>query len=274
MAAAELFDTHCHIQSAGQVSGERLTHEKWSKYADLTGETLLQRAREDGVTRAVCVGCDLEDSELAVDFVQGKEQVWASIGLHPHEAQNYVDQPVLLDRFAALAERDKVVAVGECGLDYFYEHSPKAAQLEILAWQLALAKTHDLPVIFHVREAFDDFWPVFDRYPGLRGVLHSFTDDQTNLSKAVERGLYIGVNGIATFAKSDEQRAMYRAIPLEKLVLETDAPFLTPVPYRGSINEPKFTRVVSNFVADLRGENPEIIAAQTTQNALRLFGLS
>ena len=268
----ELVDTHCHIQSVGLSVGERTTRELWAK-SDLTADAVVQNAVDEGVTRMVCVGCDLEDSKLAIKFVQDHSNCWASIGLHPHEAQHYAGQDAKLAEFAALAAAHKVVAIGECGFDFYYNHSPKAAQIEVLKFQLNLAKKHDLPLIFHVREAFDDFWPIFDQFEGLRGVLHSFTDNQTNLEKAVERGLYIGINGIATFAKNPAQLDVYKAIPLDNLLLETDAPFLTPTPYRGSINEPKRVVNIADFVADLRGEKRETLSAKTTSNARHLFGV-
>jgi TatD DNase family protein len=266
----ELVDTHCHIQSVGLGVGERSTREKWAK-TDLTGDQVVQNAAEHGVTKLVCVGCDLEDSKLAIDFVKDRDGAWASIGLHPHEAQHYAGKQDLLDQFAALATEEKVVAVGECGLDLFYTHSPRENQFETLKFQFELAVKHDLPMIFHVREAFDDFWPIFDSYTGVRGVLHSFTDNAENLAKAVDRGLYIGVNGIATFAKDEAQLKVYKSIPLDNLLLETDSPFLTPTPYRGSINEPKRLGVVADFVANLRGEDRAVLASKTTANAKQLF---
>lgn len=269
----ELVDTHCHIQSAGLKKGERATRELWAKAPETSGESLANDAAAAGVTRLVCVGCDLADSRLAVDFAKGRDGCWASVGIHPHEARYYAGDEAKLGEFAELAVRPKVIAVGECGLDYYYEHSPKAAQAEVLRYQIELALKHDLPIIFHVREAFDEFWPIFDGYEGVRGVLHSFTDTMENLQKALERDLYIGVNGIATFTKNDEQLAAYRQVPLKKLLLETDAPFLTPVPYRGSVNKPKRVREVAEFLADLRGEGREELARATTRNARQLFGL-
>lgn len=268
----DLIDTHCHIQSVGLDTGERMTREKWAK-TDLTGDQVVKNAAEHGVTCLICVGCDLEDSRLAINFVKNRENCWASIGLHPHEAQHYAGQRAKLDEFAALAHEPKVVAVGECGLDLFYTHSPRADQIETLKFQFELAKKHDLPMIFHVREAFNDFWPIFDQYTGVKGVLHSFTDNADNLTAALDRGLYIGVNGIATFAKDEEQLKVYKAIPLEHLLLETDAPFLTPTPYRGSINEPKRLGVVADFMAELRNQDRAELAAKTTANAKQLFKL-
>jgi TatD DNase family protein len=274
---AELTDTHCHIQSAGMQRGERTTRELWAKAPELTPDQIIANAHEAGVTRLLCVGCDLTDSRLAVDFVQPRENCWATIGIHPHEAQHFAGQKALLDEFAGLATQPKVVAVGECGLDYFYALSPKEAQLEVLKFQIELALKHNLPLVFHVREAFEDFWPVFDALNSearpIRGVLHSFTDTDKNLREALKRNLHLGVNGIATFAKNPRQLDVYRTIPLEKLLLETDAPFLTPTPYRGRINEPKHIGTITDFLATLRGEDRNTLAQETTRNARELFGI-
>lgn len=269
----ELVDTHCHIQSAGLQHGERATRELWAKAPNPQPETIIANARAAGVTRMLCVGCDLADSRLAVEFVQPRDGCWASVGIHPHEAQHYVGKSDRLAQFAKLAVQPKVVAIGECGFDFYYNHSPKAAQIEVLRFQIELALKHELPIVFHVREAFDDFWPLFDSYRGIKGVLHSFTDTQANLHKALQRDLYIGVNGIATFLKDEARRAVYQMIPGDRLLLETDAPFLTPTPYRGNINEPKFLGRIGEFMAGLRGEDRESLAAVTTRNARQLFGI-
>ena len=220
----------------------------------------------------ICVGCTRADSQLAVQFSANQPGCWASVGIHPHEATAH-NSPSERAQFTGLITEPKVVAIGECGLDYFYNHSPKHDQIEILEFQLQLASDHDLPVIFHVRDAYDDFWPIFDNFPGLRGVLHSFTDSIEHMQTAVEKGLCIGVNGIATFAKDEKQLEMFKQIPLFKLLLETDAPYLTPTPVRGTINEPKNVIHITQFLAELRGEAPEKIATATTATATKLFGL-
>jgi TatD DNase family protein len=268
----ELTDTHCHIQSISLDVGERTTRQIWAK-TDLTADKVVAEAAGQGVNRLICVGCDLEDSCLAVDFVQDRPNCWASIGIHPHEAQHYQSGGRKLPEFAALATRPKVVAIGECGLDYYYKHSPKADQIKVLEFQLELAQAAGLPLIFHVREAFDDFWPILDNYKGVKGVLHSFTDSAANMAEGLKRGLHIGVNGIATFTRDPAQTEAYRAVPLEKLLLETDSPFLTPAPYRGNVNSPKHIGAIAGFLAELRGENLEDLAKTTTANAIRLFGL-
>lgn len=269
----ELVDTHCHIQSIGLKGGERATRELWAKTAGLTADSVVEEAAKSGVTRMLCVGCDLEDSRLAVEFVQGRANCWATIGIHPHEAQHFAGNSAKLDEFAGLADKPKVVAVGECGYDFYYNHSSKEDQTAVLKFQIELALKHGLPLVFHVREAFDDFWQVFDGYEGIRGVLHSFTDTAENMAKGLERGLCIGVNGIATFAKDPALLEVYQTVPLDKLLLETDAPFLTPAPYRGSINHPKHVGAIAEFVAELKGISLKELAETTTVNARQLFGI-
>lgn len=269
----QLVDTHCHIQDAAATHGsDEFMQAIWNKADDPDPQHIIDRAAQQGVTQLICVGTTVEDSRLAVDFVQDKPNCWASIGVHPHEAKD--GQPAL-DALAAIwRPQRKIVAIGECGLDFFYEHSPKKDQIKALRFQIELALEHNLPLIFHVRNALDDFWPIFDSYRGVRGVLHSFTDTQANLGKALARGLYIGANGIMTFTKDQAQLSMIQSVPLQNLLVETDAPFLTPKPFRGKVNEPAYARLVAEFLADLRGETLHNFAQQTTANAQTLFNLS
>lgn len=249
-----LIDTHCHIHEADYPLDQ--------------GET-LRRAREAGVTEMICVGTSQQSSNDAVSFAQVHGGVYAAIGVHPHDTKDGYDA---IDALAKTS--DKVVAIGEIGLDYYYNHSPREVQIAALESQIQTALDNDLPIIFHVRESFDDFWPIFDNFHGIRGELHSFTDTQANLDKGFERGLYVGVNGISTFTKDPVQQQMYATIPLERLLLETDAPFLTPVPYRGTINEPAYVREVARHHASLRGISLETVAIATTDNARSLFRLT
>lgn len=271
----ELFDTHCHTHE--MVRKTTPVYDKWREDGvERDPDAVIVAAHEVGVSRMLCIGTTLADSELAVEFVQGRENMWASIGIHPHEAADHLSQEAK-SRFTQLLEvgpvDKKIVAIGECGLDYFYEHSPREAQIELLKFQIELALEHDLPLSFHVRKAFDDFWPIFESYQGanLRGVLHSYTDDMANLERTVRHGLHFGVNGIVTFTKNEAQRVIYRTIPQQLLLLETDAPFLTPVPFRGKVCESKHVRVTAEFLADLREESLENLAATSTANARALF---
>ena len=309
---AELVDTHCHIH--------------FPDY-ELDPEEVVKEAIKDGVTQLLCVGCTLTDSKLAVEFAARHENIWASVGLHPHEGAVYVHDHAALQQFRSLVENHaqlsrldeaqggseerreayreygeqvpelatqrfakstgrvggsatkqasatrKLVAIGETGLDYHYMHSSKEDQEKLFRFQLSLAQEHDLPLIFHVREAFDDFFKILDDHKGVRGVVHSFSAGKKELDEILARDLCIGVNGIVTFTKFAEQLEAVRAIPLDKLLLETDAPFLTPVPFRGTICQPKYVRVTAEFLADLRGESLDQLAHATTQNARALFNL-
>ncbi len=267
----ELIDTHCHLHEIEKALTP--THSKWfADKAERTVETVLGAARDAGVDRVICIGTTVADSALAIEVATAHDGVLASIGIHPHEAKLHRDIEVQRN-FAALAVQKKVVVVGECGLDYYYNHSPREDQEALLRFQIELALEHNLPLSFHVRDAFDDFWQIFDSYKGVRGVLHSFTDTLDNLAKALERGLMIGVNGIATFARDEAKSVIYRTIPQRALLLETDAPYLTPVPHRGKVCESKHVRVTAEFLSELRGESLEELAAATTANAEQLFRL-
>ena len=254
----ELVDTHCHIHF---------------DYYDLDQDKVIESAIKEGVTRLLCVGCTLKDSKAGIDFVKNRTNAWATIGLHPHEGSVYADDKYALAEFAELATKPKVVAVGETGLDYYYNRSPKSSQIKLLEFQLDLAVKHKLPLIFHVREAFDDFWPIVDNFKGLRGVVHSFSATTKELDEILKRDLYIGLNGIMTFTKDEKQLEAAKMAPLSKILLETDAPFLTPVPFRGTICQPKHVRVVAEFLSNLRGESFENFAQITTNNAVELFNL-
>jgi len=248
-----LVDTHCHI------------HE--SDYP-LPISDIISRATDAGVEKYICVGTDVVSSRDAVAFAERHSATYAAIGVHPHETKDGYDEIAQL-----VGTSDSIIAIGEIGLDYFYTHSPREVQLQALKDQITIALERDLPVIFHVREAFDDFWPIFDAHPGIRGELHSFTDSKENLDKALARGLYIGVNGISTFTKDEAQKATFDSIPLDRLLLETDAPFLTPAPFRGKVNEPAFVRNIAEYHAQRRGISIDDISSATTANATRLFAI-
>jgi len=246
-----LIDTHCHIHEADYP---------------LDVDETITRAHTAGVKKMICVGTSEKSSKRAVEFAETRDGIFAAIGVHPHDTKDGWDD------IATLAHK-KPVAVGEVGLDYFYNHSPRDIQTKALEGQIEIALKHKLPIIFHVRDAFSDFWPIFDNFHGIKGELHSFTDTEVHLEEALKRGLYIGINGISTFTKDPLQKEMFSHIPLEKLLLETDAPFLTPVPFRGKVNEPAFVRNVAEHQAMIRGLSLEQIATSTSANADALFAL-
>jgi TatD DNase family protein len=254
----KFFDTHSHIH--------------FPDYG-LDPENVWNDSVEQGVKYMMAVGCTLSDSVGAVEFARRHENIWASIGLHPHEASMYIHDHHALQRFRDLALQPEVKAIGETGLDYHYMHSPKDVQEKLLRFQLDLAVEHNLPLIFHIREAFEDFWCIFDEYSGLKGVVHSFSATSAELDQILSRGLYVGLNGIMTFTKDQKQLQAAKSIPLDRLLLETDAPYLTPVPFRGTICQPKHVVHTAEFLATLRGESMAELANKTTANARTLFSV-
>lgn len=258
-------DTHCHIHSPEFFSA----HE---------AEAALEAAVTGGVEKILLIATSLEDSRAAIAFArQHPQHCRASIGIHPHEATKYTAAEIedMLSELKLLATEPEVAAVGECGFDFYYNDKQEALerQEQLLRGQLAIASQNQLPVSFHVREAFAEFWRVFEDHKSIRGVLHSFTDREQHLRRALTHGLMIGVNGIATFTTHQWQLQLLKEVPLENIVLETDAPFLTPKPHRGTINSPKNVIYITNFMAELRGQSVQDIANATTANAYNLFNL-
>jgi len=250
-----LTDTHCHIHDP--------------EFFPDGGEEPYERALKAGVKRVFCVGTDIRSSKQATEFSADKEGAYAVVGIHPHDSEK--EAPYADEFFSWCHENKtkKLIGVGEIGLDYYYNNSPHESQLNLLEKQIDLALSLNVPVSFHVRDAFDDFWPLFDNFKGVRGVLHSFTDNIENMEKGLERGLYVGINGIATFAKNRDEVTM--AAPLDKILLETDAPFLTPVPLRGKINEPGNVTLIASYVAALRSITVEELSQRTERSVDRLF---
>ncbi len=264
----KLFDSHCHIHDPEFVK----------KY-DKTVDQIIIDGQKEGVEQYVCVGTDAKSSLEAEKFSKTKENAYFSIALHPHEVATATDQELdsEMAKLEVIAGRksSKLVAVGECGLDYFYHNSTEVRnrQKRLFIQHLELAKKHDLPLIFHIREAFDDFFSILDDFGPVSGVVHSFTSNSQHLSQIVERGLYVGLNGIITFSKIESQITAAKNVPKDRLLLETDAPFLTPNPFRGTMCELKHIKVTAEFLANLRNESLEELSEYTTLNARKLFNL-
>lgn len=257
----ELVDTHCHLQ--------------FEKFRDRENQVLAEAAKA-GVKRIICVGTTLEDSRLAAAMAKEKRQkkdLWATAGVHPHDAANFLADAHNSKKLKKIGSEPRVVAIGETGLDYYRQISAKDEQQASLRAQIEVGLQLGMPFIFHIRDAWDDFWQILDSYKNLKGVVHSFSSHTGHLDEILRRGLYVGLNGIMTFTQDHNQREAARAVPLDRLVLETDAPFLTPAPFRGELCEPKHVLSIADFLAKHRGENLEELAAATTANAIRLFGL-
>jgi TatD DNase family protein len=253
----ELVDTHCHLQ--------------FPKLADGLDQ-VMAGAKAAGVSRMICVGTSLEDSRRAIDFAAKFDNVWAAVGAHPHDGKEF-DYRAGGQDLAELAARPKVVAVGEIGLDFYKDYSPRDEQEKLFRLQIEAGLPSGLPFIFHVRDAWKDFWRIMEDYSDVKAVVHSFTAGQKQLDRVLDKGWYAGLNGIMTFTKDEAQLQAAKSLPLERLVLETDAPFLTPEPYRNDVCEPKHVRNTAEFLAVLREEGLEELARVTTDNAVRLFNL-
>lgn len=262
-----LIDTHCHI------------HEE--DYPDAL--KAIQEGASLGVTKFICVGTDLESSKKAVQFAKKykKYGAYAAIGIHPHEATDEkIEQNLNQNTWQELndlAKEPEVVAIGEFGFDFFYhkESDTKNNQTELAKRHLQLAEELGLPIILHVREAFEPLFDLIKEFPGIKGVVHSFSDtpDYLNQILNLPNNLYIGLNGIMTFTKNPKQLESAKAVPLERLVLETDSPYLTPPPERGKINSIKNTLQIAKFLSELRGEEVEHFCEATTANSEKLFSI-
>lgn len=235
-------------------------------------ELMLNEATVEGVNKLIAVGTTITDSRRAIDFASNHNNVWSSAGVHPHDAVNFL-QNAGDKELEQLLNMSSIVAVGEIGLDYYKNYSPKDQQLTCLRRQIEVGLPTGLPFIFHVRDAWEDFWPLLDSYSGISGVIHSFSSDQKQLDKALERGLFVALNGIMTFTRDEQQLEAAKKVPRGRLLLETDAPFLAPKPFRGKLCEPKHVRITAEFLAVLRNEQLEDLAKYTTENAEKLFKL-
>lgn len=263
-------DTHCHVQD--------------SYLTDPDGDkAVLSRALAAGVERLICVGTDEVSSRQAVELAGAPRadgeaaRVWATVGLHPHEAASgLASVQRLLEQIAKDGAQQKlVVAVGECGLDYFYEHSPRDAQRRAFAEQIALANRFALALVVHSRDAWDDTVEILSQEGvPVRTVIHCFTGGPAEAQRMLELGTYLSFSGIVTFKNADEVRNAARLCPGDRILVETDSPFLAPVPHRGRPNEPAFVTDVGAAVASLRGVDEGEFARQTSANATKVFALT
>jgi len=237
-----------------------------------SAEDILQAARAIGVERFMTISVQPDNMPIALQLAEQHEDVYATIGVHPHEAASYDDSTTAYLRTHAI--HDKVVAIGEIGLDYYYDHCDREVQRRVLCQQLEIAIESALPVVIHTREADDDMHAILREYaPQMprKGVVHSFTSGMTLAQAAVELGFCLGINGIVTFNKADNVREVVAATPLSHLLLETDAPYLTPVPYRGAENAPRFLPFIAERIAEVKGVSVDEVLKQTWHNSLQTF---
>ena len=248
-----LIDSHCHLHDRQFFEAEQ-------------AEEMVKNAFKNNVKKIVCIGTDPDDSLVAREFAKAHENVFWTYGIHPEETNG--GKKVHFDGSVIEKEKEKLVAIGEVGLDYHSEDCDRDAQIKLFNEMLQLAKDNDLPLSFHVRNAFEDFFAVVKNFPEVRGVVHSFTDSKKTLRKILEEtDFYVGVNGLATYSTLPTP-------PLERIVLETDAPFLTPIPFRGIINEPAYIHDIAEWLTKKLEIDFETVKKETTKNAEQLFRLS
>ncbi|WP_447973243.1 TatD family hydrolase [Nitrospira sp. Kam-Ns4a] len=258
-----LIDTHTHLDDA--------------RY-DEDREAVLARAREAGITALVTIGCDLASSRAAVALADRYPQVYATVGVHPHEVRQIGDD--WYDQLRRLAAHPKVVAYGEIGLDYHYNYSPPRLQRDRFREQVCLAKDLGLPIVVHTRAAQDDTIAILreEKADRVGGVFHCFSGDAALARQALDLGFYLSFSGVVTFRNAEPLREIAKTVPLDRMLVETDCPYLTPVPHRGKRNEPAYVRLVAERIADLTrpaGPSPlEEIGRITSENAQRLFQLA
>jgi TatD DNase family protein len=246
-------DAHCHLQLAG-------------------GAEHVARAEAAGVDWMVCVGTDLGTSQAALTLAVEHRNVYATVGLHPHDASKLAAESEVLE---PLTVADACVAIGEAGFDFYYEHSPRPEQEAAFRWQIRLAKRVDKPLVIHSRDAWDDTFRVLDD-EGVpdRTIFHCFTGGPAEARAALDRGCYLSFSGIVSFKNADDLREAARITEADRLLVETDSPFLTPEPHRGRPNEPAFVVEVGSALARARGMDLDDVAALTSDNAARVFRVS
>jgi len=254
----ELFDTHAHLD--------------FPEFADSIPVT-VQRALEAGVTRIVTIGIDLESSRKAAKIAGAFDHIYASVGIHPHAAFNLHARD--LRALEKIAGERRVVAIGEIGLDYFRKRQSPRIQTQCMKSQIQVAVDTGKPVIFHVRDAWDDFFQIVSEFvPFIRpSVLHCFSGDWGVARRCLDLGFYLSIPGVITFPKAESLQDVVKRSPPDRLLVETDSPYLAPVPYRGKTNEPAFVLYTAAKIAECRKEPLDKVAAQTTQNARDVFGI-
>ena len=251
-----IIETHCHLD---YLESEAL-------------QAALESAKAVNIERIITIGVSPDNLEKVMQLAQRHEQVWGTQGIHPHDAKEY--SPAVDVQIRTNAQHPKMLAIGEIGLDYYYEHSDRAVQRQVFESQLQIAIDLNLPVVIHTREADEDTQAILQNFVGLmkqRGVIHSFTSSQVLAEYCLTEGFCLGFNGISTFKPAENVREIISLTPVEQILLETDAPYLTPVPYRGQKNEPKYLPFIAEQVARVKGLAVEALLPQVWGNSLRVF---
>jgi len=250
-----LVDSHCHLDFP-DFAAER--------------EAIVARARSAGVETMLTIATRLDEFDAVRAIAEAHNEIWCSVGVHPHEAKDHT--ALLPQQLVALAAHPKVVGIGETGLDFHYDLSPRDIQERVFRTHIGASRETGLPLIVHAREADGEVADILDEERPPPGVMHCFSSGRALAEAALELGFYISVSGLVTFRNAEELRAIVRDVPLDRLLVETDAPYLAPVPYRGKRNEPAFVAATAAAVAELKGIELHHLAAITSENFFRLFG--
>lgn len=254
--SAPIIETHCHLD-----------------YLDKDAlHSTLARSREVGIERIITIAVSVDNLQVVRELASTHADVWGTQGIHPHEAESYTAVVERTIREGLAQER--IVAVGEIGLDYFYDHADRAVQRRVFEQQLALAADTELPVVIHTREADDDTRDILQNFSGSlrkKGVIHSFTSGLPLAEFCLAEGFTLGFNGITTFKQADNVRDVVRHTPVDRILLETDAPYLTPAPYRGRPNAPFYLPFIAEQLAELKALTPEELITQAYHNSMRVF---
>ena len=254
-----LFDSHCHLENGRFES-------------DLP--EVMARMEDAGVRRCILAGSDMETSQQIVALTTEHPNVFGVVGIHPHDAKTWTDD--CYDRIREWVKEDRIVGVGEIGLDYYYDHSPRDVQQEVFVKQLLLAHELNLPAVFHVRDAHGDVLSILRAHRSElpSGVVHCYCGSVESAREYLDMGFYISFAGPITFKNANKLLDAAKYVPLDRILVETDSPYLAPVPMRGRRNEPAFVQYVAQTVADLRGMDAEAFAQIAAENTCRLFGIS
>ncbi len=250
------FDTHAHYDD---------------KQFDTDREELLNSLPSKGIELVVLPGCDVMSSERAIAIAESHDYIYAAVGVHPGELADY--KPGDLERIEQLAANEKCVAIGEIGLDYYWDDSRKEEQKQLLRDQMELALRLDKPVIIHDREAHADSMEILFQYPELRGVFHCFSGSKEMAQELLKRGWYLGFDGPVTYKNARKALEVLEICPMDRLLIETDSPYLSPVPMRGKRNDSSNLKYVVEKIAEVKGISPELAAAQSLENGKRLFNI-
>ena len=251
-----IFDSHAHYDSA-QFDGDR--------------DEVLSALKENGICGVIDVGCDLESSFKAAELARTVPGFYASVGYHPHDAENFTEEGLL--QIAELTKEPRVVAIGEIGLDYHYDFSPREKQKEVFGIQLKLAKELDLPVIIHSREATQDTLDILAKYPGLQGVVHCFSGSAETAQILLKMGYHIGFTGVITYSNARKILEACAAVPADRLLIETDCPYMAPVPFRGKRCWSPMIQMTAEKAAEIHQMDPQELIDRARENTIRLFRL-